>query len=123
MIRGGYPRAEEGSGFGLLPGVVVDQHFTNRHRMPRLLGVLEKHPDYVGLGIDESTAAVVRGHTLTAVGNAHVQVCWPAPGKKPNVRVLKSGEGVDLAPLWQAAVAHAKEAAAKEAPDLQAPGR
>jgi cyanophycinase len=122
MIRGGYPRAEEGNGFGLLPGVVVDQHFSNRNRMPRLLGVLEKHPDYVGLGIDESTAAVVRGHTLTAVGTAHVQVCWPAAGKKPNVRVLKSGEGVDLAPLWQAAVAHAepapaKETAAKEAAD------
>jgi cyanophycinase len=128
MIRGGNPLAELGNGFGLLPGVVVDQHFTKRQRMPRLLGVLENHPDYLGLGIDESTAAVVRGHTVTAVGNAHVQVCWPAPGKKPNVRVLKSGEGVDLAPLWQALVAQAepapaKKVAAKGVPDLQAPGR
>jgi cyanophycinase len=129
MIRGGYPRAEEGSGFGLLPGVVVDQHFSNRHRMPRLLGVLEKHPDYVGVGIDESTAAVVRGHTLTVVGDAHVQVCWPAADKRSNVRVLKSGEGVDLAPLWQAAVAHVEPAqpketaAAKEAANMHAASR
>jgi cyanophycinase len=99
MIRGGNPRADIGPGFGLLRGVVVDQHFTQRQRMPRLRGVLKKHPDYLGLGIDENTAAVVKGHTLTALGNAQVQVCWPAPGKKPNVRVLKSGEGVDLVPL------------------------
>jgi cyanophycinase len=133
MIRGGNPLARLGKGFGLLPGVVVDQHFTRRRRLPRLMGVLEKHPDYVGLGIDENTAAVVKGHTLTAVGVAHVQVCWPAPGTRPNVRVLKSGEGVDLVPLWQAAVAHAavahteaapaKETAAKGMPDLPAAGR
>jgi cyanophycinase len=123
MIRGGNPLARLGNGLGLLRGVVVDQHFTKRKRMPRLMGVLEKHPDYLGLGIDENTAAVVSGHTLTVVGNARVQVCWPAPGQKPNVRVLKSGEGVDLAPLWQATVAHAEPAPTKETPDLHAPGR
>src|SRR5262249_32391551 len=92
----GSQRAEEGKGFGLLRGVVVDQHFTQRKRMPRLRGVLEKHRDYLGLGIDENTAAVVKGRTLTALGDAQVQVCRLAPGKKPNVRVVKSGEGVDL---------------------------
>jgi cyanophycinase len=123
MIRGGDPRADIGPGFGLLRGVVVDQHFTKRQRLPRLLGVLEKHPDYLGLGIDENTAAVVKEHTLTALGDAHVQVCWPAPGKEPNVRVLKSGEGVDLAPRWQATVAHAEHASANEMAAKEAPDR
>src|SRR5207248_10378382 len=30
MIVGGNPEARVGTGFGLLPGVVVDQHFSNR---------------------------------------------------------------------------------------------
>jgi cyanophycinase len=123
MIRGGNPRADVGPGFGLLRGVVVDQHFTERKRMPRLLGALEKHPDYLGLGIDENTAAVVKGHTLTALGNAQVQVCSPSPGKKPNVRVLKSGEGVDLVPRWPTTRAHAEHASAKEVAAKEAPDR
>ena len=63
MIVGGNPEARVGTGFGLLPDVVVDQHFTNRKRLNRLLGVLGKkeHGDCLGLGIDEATGVVVRG--------------------------------------------------------------
>ena len=32
-------------GFGLLPQVIVDQHFTERRRLPRLLRALSRHPD------------------------------------------------------------------------------
>ena len=60
MITGGNPTATTGPGLGFLPGVLVDQHFTQRKRLLRLQGVLEKSPGVVGLGIDESTAVVVR---------------------------------------------------------------
>ena len=68
MIQGGNPMARLGQGFGFLTGMVVDQHFFNRNRLNRLLDVLARNPSYLGLGIDEQTAVVVKGHTLTVLG-------------------------------------------------------
>lgn len=99
MITGGNPQARVGEGFGLLPDVVIDQHFQNRKRQRRLLGVLEKHPRCLGLGIDEQTAVVVRGHTFTVLGKANVSICLPPAEKEENVKVLKSGDAGDLVEL------------------------
>ena len=47
-------------GFGLLPpNVTVDQHFLRRRRHNRLISVVLERPNFVGIGIDESTALVV----------------------------------------------------------------
>jgi cyanophycinase len=46
-------------GFGMLPGVIVDQHHVRRRRGNRLLSVILEHPELVGIGIDESTALEV----------------------------------------------------------------
>jgi cyanophycinase len=100
MITGGNPQARLGEGFGLLPDVVIDQHFQNRKRQKRLLGVLEKHPRCLGLGIDEQTAVVVRGHTFTVVGKANVSICLPPSEQaQKRIQVLKSGEVGDLLQL------------------------
>jgi cyanophycinase len=97
MILGGNPLPKVGTGFGFLSGVVIDQHFQNRKRLNRLLNVLTAHPECLGLGIDEQTAVVVRGRTLTVLGNANVRVCLRAsPREAPSVQVLKSGEVLDL---------------------------
>ena len=97
MIQGGNPLPRIGEGFGFLTGMVVDQHFENRHRLERLLDVVIKNPTYLGLGIDEQTAVVVKGHTLTVLGNAQVRLCLPSSGQKQvKVQVLKAGEQVDL---------------------------
>jgi cyanophycinase len=98
MITGGNPQARVGTGFGLLPDVVIDQHFQNRKRQQRLLGVLARHRDCLGVGIDEQTALVVSGHTFTVVGNAHVQVYLPPLGQEPArvAKVLRHGESGDL---------------------------
>jgi cyanophycinase len=47
------------AGLGLLPGVIVDQHFEQRNRMGRLLAIISQNPSLLGLGIDEDTAGVV----------------------------------------------------------------
>ena len=49
------------AGLGLLPDVVVDQHFAQRNRYARLLSVVARSPRLLGIGVDEDTAAVVRG--------------------------------------------------------------
>jgi cyanophycinase len=115
MITGGNPRARVGTGFGFLPDVVIDQHFQNRKRLDRLLGVLTEHPRCLGMGIDEQTAVVVRGHTLTVLGKADVRLCLPAAGPQPaSVEVLKAGQGADLARLSEAVLARVKAQADKK---------
>ena len=98
MIAGGNPQAHVGEGFGFLPDVVIDQHFENRKRQKRLLGVLEKHPHCLGLGIDEQTAVIVRsGYQFKVLGDANVVICMPPTvhgEAKP--QVLKDGDGGDL---------------------------
>jgi cyanophycinase len=109
MITGGTQEAQLGTGFGLLSGVVIDQHFQNRHRMPRLLGVLDKHPECPGVGIDEETALVVHGQTATVEGNGNVYACLCARGKEPqNVRTLKDGDNLDISALIKQANSRVK---------------
>jgi cyanophycinase len=115
MIQGGNPMARLGQGFGFLTGMVVDQHFDNRNRLNRLLDVLAKNPSYSGLGIDEQTAVVVKGHTLTVLGDAQVRLCLPTSARQQSrVQVLKSGEQIDLETLHPPMVASGRSNAAKE---------
>lgn len=63
------------AGLGLLPHVVIDQHFSQRNRYARLLSLVARSPRLLGLGIDEDTAAVVRGgRDLAVVGSGCVFV-------------------------------------------------
>jgi cyanophycinase len=55
-------------GLGLWPEVIVDQHFLKRQRHNRLLSAVIDHPSLIGVGIDESTAVIVRGRDLEVVG-------------------------------------------------------
>lgn len=47
-------------GFGFLSGIIVDQHFVTRKRHNRLISLVLENPSLVGVGIDESTAVLVR---------------------------------------------------------------
>jgi cyanophycinase len=63
------------AGLGLLPDVVVDQHFDQRARYGRLLSIVATSPNLLGLGIDEDTAAeVTDGRDLTVLGTGAVFV-------------------------------------------------
>lgn len=85
------------NGFGLLNRAVIDQHFSQRKRLDRLIGVLYDHPGKLGLGIDENTALVLCGDRLSVFGDASVTVCMAAAENRPQwVRKLKSGEEAKL---------------------------
>lgn len=63
------------AGLGLLRGVVIDQHFEQRNRYGRLLSLVAQSPSLLGIGVDEDTAAVVRGErVLEVVGRGSVTV-------------------------------------------------
>ncbi len=100
MIRNGITVAEVGTGFGFLPGVIVDQHFQQRKRLTRLQGVLARYPRYLGMGIDEQTGIVVQGQSVTVLGNNHVHVCFPpSQPRKNEVKVFHNGDQINLAEL------------------------
>jgi cyanophycinase len=62
-------------GLGLLPGVVIDQHFEQRNRYGRLLSLVAQSPSLLGLGVDEDTAAVIHdGVRLEVIGRGAVTV-------------------------------------------------
>ena len=62
-------------GFGFFPGVIVDQHFAERGRMGRLLGAVSQNPRILGIGLDENTAILVKGHrTFSVIGDGAVYV-------------------------------------------------
>ena len=64
-----------GAGFGLLQKVIIDQHFSERGRLPRLLTVIAQNPYLMGVGIDEDTALVIeRGSGLEVVGCGTVTI-------------------------------------------------
>jgi cyanophycinase len=67
--------AQMAAGLGLLTGVVIDQHFSERGRFGRLLAVVAQSPSLVGIGPDEDTCAVVHGdRTLEVIGRGAVTV-------------------------------------------------
>lgn len=80
-------------GIGLTNAVIIDQHFTQRNRLGRLLTASSYNPSLIGLGIDEDTAAfigpdnvleVVGSGTVTVVDASHIthSSMWDArPGE------------------------------------------
>lgn len=62
-----------GAGLGFLLRVVIDQHFSERRRLGRLLAVIAQNPYLFGVGIDENTALVLhRGMSLEVIGDGAV---------------------------------------------------
>lgn len=67
--------AHMAAGFGLINGVIIDQHFRERDRIGRLLTLVAQNPALLGLGIDEDTAALIddRG-VLEVLGRGTVMI-------------------------------------------------
>jgi cyanophycinase len=88
-------------GLGLLPGILIDQHFLKRQRDNRLISAVFDRPSLVGVGIDESTAIVVRGDRFDVVGKSSVVVIDARRGTVNRAAAgdLVSGTGVTLAVL------------------------
>lgn len=59
---------------GLVPGVIIDQHFAERGRIGRLVAAVAQNPRLLGLGIDENTAICVEGGGFVVLGKGAVTV-------------------------------------------------
>ena len=62
-------------GLGLIENVVIDQHFSQRGRIGRLLTAIAENPEYLGIGIDEDTAIIVdERKIIKVIGNGAVYI-------------------------------------------------
>ena len=88
-------------GFALSSKLVIDQHFSERGRFPRLLGVLEDNVGHIGLGIDEETAVIVRQNRMRVLGEGWATVCFgPArKGEGTMVHRLQADDDVEISSL------------------------
>ncbi len=112
---GGTPKhrmAALAAGLGVLPSVIVDQHFQQRNRYGRLLSVIAQTPSLLGLGVDEDTAGVVgpdgvmevigRGSVTIIDGASAETDAWEVHGHRPVMisgvilHALPSGYRFDL---------------------------
>lgn len=97
-------------GFGLVDKAIIDQHFIRRKRHNRLITLVLEHPELVGVGIDESTAIIVKpDDTFEVLGERTVLVLDASRAKNIStdshgnlsadgivMHVLRSGQKYDL---------------------------
>ena len=62
------------AGFGLVPDLIIDQHFRQRDRIGRLLSLVAANPGLLGVGIDEDTAALISNQVLEVIGRHSVTI-------------------------------------------------
>ena len=83
-------------GFGFLNNVAIDQHVLARNRQFDLFSILEKKPGLLGIGIDESTAIIVKGGTFEVMGRSYVLMYdgnfWSKEGSDYKIPLKKNGK-------------------------------
>lgn len=61
-------------GFGFIQNIAIDQHVLARNRQFDMFEILEKRPELLGIGLDESTAIVVHQNTFEVIGESNVLI-------------------------------------------------
>jgi cyanophycinase len=83
-------------GLGLIPDVIIDQHFAERGRIGRLLGAVAQNPRVLGIGIDENTAIVVENGGFRVVGAGAVYIVNGEDMTHSNVAEARQEEALSM---------------------------
>ena len=84
-----------GPGLGLLGfRAIIDTHFAQRKRLQRLFVAIADYPDMMGLGLDEDTALVVKGHLGTVVGHGGVTFVDGSTVRYDNADEIEKGKQI-----------------------------
>jgi cyanophycinase len=59
-------------GLGFISNIAIDQHVMARNRQFDMFTILDNKPELLGIGIDESTAIVVKGDIFKVIGKSYV---------------------------------------------------
>jgi cyanophycinase len=93
------PEPEHEHGFAFLRKSAIDQHINARNRWDHLIPVIEKYPTFLGIGLSEGTAIIVRGDQFEVMGRwkvaIHDNTRLYQPWEKPYY-VLSVGDVYDM---------------------------
>ena len=95
IMAPGYER-----GLGFIGGVAIDQHFSQRDRQKDMTQLVDRYPQLLGIGIDETTALIVKNSIGEVVGEGKVFFYdreRPIVHGKPDYISLNAGSKFDLA--------------------------
>lgn len=87
---------EMGPGMGFLPNIAIDQHFSQRGRIGRLLSAMAQQSIDLGFGIDENTAVIVSNNIVKVVGEGAVTVVDMANLNHSNLSKILRDEDLAL---------------------------
>ncbi|MGB3300310.1 MAG: cyanophycinase [Phormidesmis sp.] len=84
-------------GLGIVPELLVDQHFHNRNRMARLLSAIAANADKLGIGIDEDTCIALMGNgTFEVLGKGTITIVDPGNLTHTNASDLEETDPLSL---------------------------
>ncbi len=84
------------TGLGFVANAIIDQHFSERQRLGRLLSALAKRPEMLGVGIDEDTALVIEpNQAVEIVGRGAVTLVDPRH-MRSNFKHIGEGEKLEM---------------------------
>jgi len=84
------------NGLGFLDQTIIDQHFIRRRRLNRMIAVCLENPESTCIGIDESTALLIKGGIVEVVGESQVIVLKHVCAETKIVNGLLGGKNMDM---------------------------
>ena len=91
MITGGKEKVKCGLGLSLIPELIIDTHFIERDRLPRLAEAVSIYPNRIGVGISENTAIIIKNGKFRVIGYGSVTVF-----DSSNLKVLSPGDRYNI---------------------------
>ena len=81
------------AGLGLLQNIIIDTHFINRRRMPRMIESIAANPTHIGIGLGEDTGILITGgSSVETIGSGLVIVLDGRKLKENNFEAVEAGE-------------------------------
>jgi len=84
------------AGFGLIPNVIIDQHFRQRDRVGRLLMLVAGNPSLLGVGIDEDTAAIITGDGIFEIAGRNSVTIVDGSNMYSDIYKVKGHGGISV---------------------------
>ncbi|MHC2991007.1 cyanophycinase [Pontibacter sp. HJ8] len=94
LVKG---KVELKEGMNLIDGVIIDTHFVNRRRMPRLIEAIARVPSHIGIGLGEDTGILIKNNAcVETIGSGLVIILDGRRMEKNNYRDIREGEALCL---------------------------
>ncbi|MBC5772705.1 cyanophycinase [Pontibacter sp. KCTC 32443] len=92
LIKG---TVELAPGLGILDHVIIDTHFVNRRRIPRLIEAIAGHPTHIGIGLGEDTGIMItENNCIETIGSGLVVVIDGRKLEENNYNSIEKGQAL-----------------------------